>query len=143
MENKQDSKLHVKVTKELLDLIPNGASYIVYVSGIEDAVGFSEVKPMDLKCKESILSSKDTYYLMPVNGIAVSAVEQYDKNINIKLAYSGCYNFNFAGGDFEKSTRLEVISNKKGREYVNTKIDGVYGISLQDDGKTIKIFIED
>lgn len=36
--------------------------------------------------------------------------------------------------------RLEIIENGKGRQYVNMDVKGVE-IYLQDDGETIKIFI--
>lgn len=45
--------------------------------------------------------------------------------------------------DFDKVTRLEVIDHKddNGRVYVNWKDDNSFKVSLQDDGKTLKIFI--
>lgn len=38
-------------------------------------------------------------------------------------------------------SRVEVISTKNGREYVNMNT-GKVTLSYQDDGKTLKIFIE-
>lgn len=45
--------------------------------------------------------------------------------------------------DMSKISRLEVISYDKGREYVNWNKQGVLNLeeSLQDDGRTLKIFI--
>lgn len=43
--------------------------------------------------------------------------------------------------DTSKVTRVEVISQGKGRDYVNMDTGNVE-LSLQDDGKTLKIFIE-
>jgi hypothetical protein len=37
-------------------------------------------------------------------------------------------------------TRVEVI-DKNGRSYVNWSVDNIVELSLQDDGKTLKIFI--
>lgn len=39
-----------------------------------------------------------------------------------------------------KANRIEVI-DETGRAYVNWQADNKIGISVQDDGKTIKIFI--
>ena len=39
-------------------------------------------------------------------------------------------------------TRVEVIDSK-GRSYVNWDYDNMVSVSFQDDGKTIKIFIND
>jgi hypothetical protein len=39
-------------------------------------------------------------------------------------------------------TRVEVI-DKNGRSYVNWDYDNMVSVSIQDDGKTIKIFIND
>lgn len=45
--------------------------------------------------------------------------------------------------DLSKVSRLEVISYDKGREYVKWNKQGVLNLeeSLQDDGRTLKIFI--
>ena len=45
--------------------------------------------------------------------------------------------------DINKVSRLEVISYENGREYVNWNKEWTLGIeeSLQDDGRTLKIFI--
>lgn len=45
--------------------------------------------------------------------------------------------------DMSKVSRLEVISYDKGREYVNWSKEWVLNLeeSLQDDGRTLKIFI--
>ncbi len=45
--------------------------------------------------------------------------------------------------DISKVSRLEVISYENGREYVNWNKEWTLGIeeSLQDDGRTLKIFI--
>ena len=40
-----------------------------------------------------------------------------------------------------KVTRLEVIDNETGREYVNYGIDEIQ-LHFQDNGKTLKIFIK-
>ena len=42
----------------------------------------------------------------------------------------------------DKVTRVEVI-DKAGRSYVNHKVDNVVQMTLQDDGKTLKIFIKE
>jgi hypothetical protein len=39
-------------------------------------------------------------------------------------------------------TRVEVI-DKNGRSYTNWDYDNMVSVSIQDDGKTIKIFIND
>ena len=46
--------------------------------------------------------------------------------------------------DINKVSRLEVISYKNGREYVNWNKEWTLGLeeSLQDDGRTLKIFIK-
>ena len=46
--------------------------------------------------------------------------------------------------DINKVSRLEVISYENGREYVNWNKEWTLGIeeSLQDDGRTLKIFIK-
>ena len=46
--------------------------------------------------------------------------------------------------DINKVSRLEVISYEKGREYVNWNKEWTLGLeeSLQDDGRTLKIFIK-
>lgn len=41
----------------------------------------------------------------------------------------------------EKVTRVEVI-DEKGRSYVNWKKDNKVELSLQDDGRTLKVFIQ-
>lgn len=45
--------------------------------------------------------------------------------------------------DMSKVSRLEVISYENGREYVNWNKEWTLGLeeSLQDDGRTLKIFI--
>ena len=43
--------------------------------------------------------------------------------------------------DTLKVTRVEVI-DEKGRSYVNWKDNNKVKLSLQDDGRTLKIFIE-
>ena len=45
--------------------------------------------------------------------------------------------------DISKVSRLEVISYKSGREYVHWREEWTLGLeeSLQDDGRTLKIFI--
>ena len=40
----------------------------------------------------------------------------------------------------EKVTRVEVIDDT-GRAYVNWNIDNVVSVQLQDNGKTLKVFI--
>lgn len=42
--------------------------------------------------------------------------------------------------DISKVTRVEVI-DEKGRSYVNWKSDNKVSLSLQDDGRTLKVFI--
>ena len=42
--------------------------------------------------------------------------------------------------DIKKINRLEVIECGKGRQYVNMKVKNMK-LSLQDDGKTLKIFV--
>lgn len=46
--------------------------------------------------------------------------------------------------DMSKVSRLEVISYENGREYVNWNKEWTLGLeeSLQDDGRTLKIFIK-
>lgn len=44
--------------------------------------------------------------------------------------------------NFPDVTRVEVI-DQKGRNYVNWKVDNNVDISLQDNGRTLKIFIND
>ena len=43
--------------------------------------------------------------------------------------------------DFPKVNRVEVI-DQEGRSYVNWKPSNKTSISIQDDGRTLKIFIE-
>jgi hypothetical protein len=40
----------------------------------------------------------------------------------------------------DKITRLEVISNQKGRQYVVWEIE-INALSVQDEGRTVKLFI--
>jgi hypothetical protein len=74
-------ELSVIASKELLNAMPNRASYIIYVTGIEDAIGFSEVKPMSEEQKITVSTSKHPYYLIPINEIACKCVAKYIENI--------------------------------------------------------------
>lgn len=41
----------------------------------------------------------------------------------------------------KKIKRVEVIDNE-GRQYVNWNMDNIVTVSVQDDGRTLKIFID-
>ena len=44
--------------------------------------------------------------------------------------------------EIDGCTRLEIVDVERGRIYVNRGVDNVIKYSLQDDGKTLKIFVD-